>query len=81
MIEHHFDPVLSLLTPHPLSNAFILGQGNDGLDVLVSQLGHGHALVPAGDVIGQDYCGKHWEAVSCVQRAVVVVVVDSCQFL
>ncbi len=39
-------------TPHPLSDAFVLGQGNNGLDVFVGQLGHGDALVFAGDVIG-----------------------------
>lgn len=69
------------VSPHPLSDAFVLGQGDDGLDVFVGQLGHSDALVSAGDVIGQDDCGKHWEAVSHVQRAVVVVVVDARQFL
>ena len=67
--------------PHPLADAFILRQGDDGLHVLVGELCHGDALVPAGDVIGQNHCGEHREAVGHVQRAVVVVVVDARQLL
>lgn len=66
---------------HPLSDAFVLGQGHDGLDVLLRQLGHGQAVVLAADVIGQDDGGKHREAVAGVEGAVVVVVVDARQFL
>lgn len=66
---------------HPLSDAFVLGQGHDGLDVLLRQLGHRHAVVLAAHVIGQDDRGKYREAVAGVERAVVVVVVDARQFL
>lgn len=69
------------MPPHPLSDAFVFRQGDDGLDVFVRQLGHGDALVSAGDVVGQDHRGEHREAVRHVQRAVVVVVVDARQFL
>lgn len=66
---------------HPFTDAFVLGQGHNGLDVLLRQLGHRHAIVLAAHVIGQDDGGKHREAVAGVERAVVVVVVDARQFL
>lgn len=67
--------------PHPLPDSLVLRQGDDRLDVLVCELRHGDALVPASDVIGQDHRGEHGEAVCRVQRAVVVVVVDPSQLL
>ena len=66
---------------HPLPDAFVLGQGHDGLHVLVCERSHGNALVAAGDVIGQDDGGEHREAVSHVKGPVVVVVVDPRQLL
>lgn len=66
---------------HPLPDALVLGQGHDGLDVLVCELADGDALVLAGDVIGHDDRGEDGEAVGHVQGAVVVVVVDSRQLL
>lgn len=66
---------------HPFSDAFVLGQGYNGLDVFLCQLGHRHAIVLAAYVVGQDDGGKHREAVAGVERAVIVVVVDACQFL
>lgn len=59
----------------------VLGQGDNGLDVFIGELGHGHALVSAGDVVGEDDRGEDGEAVSRVQRAIVIVVVDPGQFL
>lgn len=66
---------------YPLSDALVLGQGHDGLDVLLGELGHGHALVLAADVIGQDDGGEDGEAVAGVEGAVIVVVVDPGQLL
>lgn len=67
---------IDVLIPHPLANLFVLGQGDDSLNVFISELRHSNALVSAGDVIGEDDGGKHGEAVSRVQRAIVIVVID-----
>lgn len=72
---------MDAFVPHPLANLFILGQGDNSLDVLVGELGHSNTLVSAGDVIGEDDGGEHREAVSRVQRAIVIVVIDPRQFL
>lgn len=74
-------PQCTVSLAHPFSDAFVLGQGYNGLDVFLRQLGHRHAVVLAAYVIGQDDGSKHREAVAGVQRAVVVVVVDASQFL
>lgn len=66
---------------HPFSDALVFRQSHDGFDVFIGELCHGHALILTGNVIGQDYGGKDGEAISHVERAVVVVVVDSCELL
>lgn len=72
---------MDAFSAHPLANLLVLGQGDDGLHVVVGELSHGDALVSAGDVIGEDDGGKHGEAVGGVERAVVIVVIDPRQFL
>lgn len=66
---------------HPFADAFVLGQGYNGLDVFLRQLGHRHTVILAAYVIGQDDSGEHREAVARVERAVIVVVVDARQLL
>ncbi len=70
-----------MIIAHPFSNALIFGQSHDGFDVFIGELCHGHALILSGDVIGQDYSSEDGESISHVERAVVVVVVDSCELL
>lgn len=73
--------IVDASSAHPLANLLILGQGDNGLHVLVGELSHGDALVSTGDVICQDDGGEHGEAVGSVERAVVIVVIDPRQFL
>jgi len=67
--------LLLLLTTDPLSDAFILGQLNDGSYVIVRQASCRHFVIFLSDVVCLDDRCKHWEAIRCVERAVVVVCV------
>lgn len=70
-----------MVDAHPLADLLVLGQGDNGLHVVVGELGHGDALVSAGDVISKDDGGEHGEAIGGVERAVIIVVIDPRQLL
>ena len=62
-----------------LSDALVLRQSVDGLDVLLSHGVRGRLLVVPHDVVGDDHSGEDGEAVLGVQAGVVAVAVDSSQ--
>ena len=63
-----------------LGKAFVFAQGDDGFDVFVSERARRRAGILLSDVIGQKDGGKDRETLGRVERAVVVVRVDTCQF-
>ena len=66
---------------YPFSDPLVLGQCHHGLDVLVRQAVGRQLVVLLLDVVRLNHCGKHGEPIGCVQRAIIVVVVDSRQLL
>ena len=62
-----------------LSDALVLGQSVDGLDVFLGHGVRGRLLVVPHYVVGDDHSGEDGEAVLGVQAGVVAVAVDSSQ--
>ena len=66
---------------YPLSNFFILRQFEYSFDIIISEGVYSVLVISFRYVVSVYHSGKYWETIWCVQRAVIVVVVNSCQFL
>lgn len=51
------------------------------LDVIISKASYGHFVIFLSDMVGMNNSGKHRETISSVEGPIIVISVDSCQFL
>ena len=66
---------------YPFSDPLVLGQRHHGLDVFIRQAAGRQLIILLLDVVCLNHRGEHGEPVGRVQRAIVVVVVNSRQLL
>lgn len=66
---------------YTFSDSFISRQLNNSANVVISQTSSRHFVVFLCDVVGLDDGGKHGKSIRYVQGTIVIVAVDSSQFL
>lgn len=81
MVQRKYGKYKTNGVAHSFSNPLVLGQRHHSLDVLVRETVGCQLVILLLDVVGLYHCGEHREPIGCVQGAIIIVVIDSRQFL